>query len=124
MTQSDRIYLASPNMNGSEIGYINSAFEKNRIAPYGENLELFEEQVRNFIGVSSSVAVSSGTAGIHMGLMYLGVGPGDIVFCSDATFSASCNPIKYLSAEPCFIDSDEKTWNISPAALKKAFEDA
>jgi len=120
----DRIYLASPHMGGKEEKYIKEAFETNWIAPLGANVNGFEEDICKYTGVKSATALTSGTAAIHLGLKCLGVEKGDIIFCQSLTFSASCNPIIYEGATPVFIDSDYKTWNMDPKALKKAFEDA
>ncbi len=121
---SSRIYLSSPHMCGKEQEYIQEAFDTNWIAPLGANVTGFEEDVCNYTGAKAATALSSGTAAIHLGLKCLGVSKGDIVFCQSLTFSASCNPILYEGAIPVFIDSDYKTWNMDPLALKKAFEDA
>ncbi len=122
----ERIYLASPHMSeeGYEQTYVKEAFETNWVAPLGPNVTKFETELANYVGVKSASALSSGTAAIHLGLKALGVKSGDVVFCSTLTFSASCNPILYLGATPVFIDSDSKTWNMCPKALKLAFEDA
>lgn len=121
-----RIYLASPHMSeeGYEQAYVKEAFDTNWVAPLGPNVNQFEQELADYVGVKSASALSSGTAAIHLGLKALGVGEGDTVFCSTLTFSASCNPILYLGATPVFIDSDAATWNMCPKALKKAFEDA
>lgn len=110
-------------MSGNEQNYINQAFQQNWIAPLGPNVDEFEKQFAGYIGVKSAAAVSSGTAAIHLALRILGVGKGDTVFCSTLTFVASANPIIYQGAEPIFIDSEPDTWNMSPVALEKAFED-
>lgn len=117
-----RIHLSSPHMSGLELGFIHDAFEKNWIAPLGENVDEFEKSVSEYLGEGHCVALSSGTAAIHLGLKYLGVKKGDIVFCSSLTFSGSSNPILYLGAIPVFIDSDYETWNMDPKALEKAYE--
>lgn len=117
-----RIHLSSPHMSGNELGFIHDAFEKNWIAPLGENVDEFEKAVSDYIGDGYCVALSSGTAAIHLGLKYLGVKKGDIVFCSSLTFSGTSNPILYLGATPVFIDSDYETWNMDPKALEKAYE--
>ena len=119
-----KIYLASPHMSEEkyEEKYIKEAFDTNWLSTVGENLNKFEESVREYLGVKASVAVASGTAGIHLGLKVLGVEKDDIVFVSDLTFSASVNPIIYQNATPVFIDSEYQTWNMSPKALEKAFE--
>ena len=109
---------------GYEQAYVKEAFDTNWVAPLGPNVNQFEHELADYVGVKSASALSSGTAAIHLGLKALGVGEGDTVFCSTLTFSASCNPILYLGATPVFIDSDAATWNMCPKALKKAFEDA
>lgn len=118
----DRIYLSSPHMGGEEMKYIQEAFDTNWVAPLGKNVEMFEKEMCEYIGRANAVALASGTAAIHLGLKYLGVQEGDIVFCSSFTFSGSCNPILYLGAKPVFIDSDYESYNMSPEALKKAYE--
>lgn len=118
----DRIYLSSPHMGGEEMKYIQEAFDTNWIAPLGKNVENFEKDMCAYTGRPYAVALSSGTGAIHLGLKYLGVGEGDIVFCSSFTFSGTCNPIMYLGAKPVFIDSDYDSYNMSPEALKKAYE--
>lgn len=122
LTKTDkRIYLSSPHMSGYEMNYINEAFDTNWVAPLGANVDGFEDEVCAYTDAKCAVALVSGTSAIHLGLKYLGVGKGDIVFCSSLTFSASANPILYLGAIPVFIDSDYETWNMSPVALEKAF---
>lgn len=118
------IYLASPHMSeeGYEKFFIKEAFDTNWIAPLGENVTEFEREMEEKLGAGAAVALSAGTAAIHMALKAIGVGEGDLVFCQSLTFSASANPITYVNAKPVFIDSDEETWNMSPSALQKAFE--
>lgn len=118
----DRIYLSSPHMCGEEMKYIQEAFDTNWVAPLGKNVEMLEKEMCQYLGKSKAVALASGSAAIHLGLKYLGVGEGDIVFCSSFTFSGSCNAIDYCKATPVFIDSDYETYNMSPVALKKAYE--
>lgn len=120
----NRIYLSSPHMSdeGYEMKYIQEAFDTNWIAPLGNNVNEFEKELANKIGVKSAAALSSGTAAIHMALKAAGVGSGDIVFCPSLTFSATANPIIYQNAIPVFIDCDLKTWNMSPVALEEAFK--
>jgi dTDP-4-amino-4,6-dideoxygalactose transaminase len=122
--EKKRIYLSSPHMSdeGYELQYINEAFESNWIAPLGPNVDAFEKEFAEKVGAKHAAAVSSGTAAMHLALMAAGVGKGDIVFCQSLTFAASANPIVYQNAIPVFIDSDFKTWNMCPKALKKAFE--
>jgi len=109
-------------MGGNEEKYVKEAFDTNWIAPLGENVTQFENAVKSYTGTKAACALSSGTGGLHLALDLLGVGPGDIVFCSSLTFIATANPIMYLGAEPVFIDSDLDSWNMSPYALRKAFE--
>jgi pyridoxal phosphate-dependent aminotransferase EpsN len=111
-------------MSGKEQKYIKEAFETNWIAPLGPNVDEFEKEIANYVGANEAVAVSSGTAAIHLALSLLDVKNGDKVFCSSLTFVASANPIIYQGAEPVFIDSEPETWNMSPQALEKAFNDA
>lgn len=119
-----RIHLSTPHMSGREIKYIKEAFQTNWIAPLGPNVEEFEKEIASYVGVKGAVAVSSGTAAIHLALSLLNVQKGDIVFCSSLTFIASANPILYQGAEPVFIDSEPDTWNMSPIALEQALVDA
>lgn len=117
-----RIYLSSPHMCGEEIKYINEAFDTNWIAPLGPNVNGFEKEICEYTGAKVATALVSGTSAIHLALKCLGVGVGDIVFCSTLTFSATANPIIYQGAEPIFIDCNYETWNMCPIALQKAFE--
>ena len=119
-----RIFLASPHMSeeGYEKEYIKEAFDTNWIAPLGENVNKFEEELSQYVGAKCGAALSAGTAAIHMALKALDIKEGDIVFCSSLTFSATANPIIYQNATPVFIDCDRETWNMDPEALKKAFE--
>ena len=119
-----KIYLASPHMGGEELEFIKEAFDTNWIAPLGPNVSSFENEMCQYTKVKSATALSSGTSAIHLALKCLGVGQGDIVFCSTLTFSATANPIIYQGAEPVFIDSEYKSWNMCPIALQKAFDDA
>ena len=107
---------------GIFLEYINSAFATNMVIPLGPNVTEFEKRMCDYSGKKRAVALSSGTAAIHLALKLAGVERGDIVFCQSLTFSASANPIMYQHATPVFIDSEEETWNMSPAALEKAFE--
>ncbi len=118
-----RIFLSSPTMNGTEQSYIEEAFETNWIAPLGKNVNEFENELASYVGSRYGAALSAGTAAIHLGLKALGVKQDDIVFCSDLTFSATCNPICYEKAIPVFIDSEEESWNMDPVALEKAFQE-
>lgn len=118
----ERILLSSPHMGGTEEKYVQEAFDTNWIAPLGNNVNEFENQIKEYTGAKAACALSSGTAGIHIALDLLRVQKDDIVFCSSLTFIASANPILYLGAEPVFIDSDLESWNMSPIALEKAFK--
>ena len=120
----ERILLASPHMSneGYEQEYIKEAFDTNWIAPLGENVDKFEEEIANYANIESATALSAGTAAIHMALKALDVKRGDIVFCQSLTFSATANPIIYQDATPVFIDSEYETWNMDPKALEQAFE--
>lgn len=121
---NDKIFLASPHMSaqGYEKEYIKEAFDTNWIAPLGANVTGFEREVCRFVGAKAATALSSGTAAMHMAIKLAGVKPGDRVFCQSLTFSATVNPVVYENAKPVFIDSEYDTWNMSPAALRKAFE--
>ena len=120
----NRIYLSSPHMSeeGYEQQFIKEAFDTNWIAPLGTNVNEFEKELANYVGIGHAAALSAGTAAIHLALKAAGVKAGDIVFCPSLTFSATANPIIYQNAVPVFIDCDYETWNMSPAALEKAFE--
>ena len=115
------ILLATPHMGETERQFVDDAFRTNWIAPIGPNVDAFEKELAEVVGVDHAAAVSSGTAAIHLALRLFEVGQGDIVFCSTFTFIASANPILYLGATPVFIDSDESSWNMSAAALERAF---
>ena len=117
-----RIYLSSPTMHGEEQEFIQEAFDTNWVAPLGPNVNAFEAEVAEYTGCGHAAALSAGTAAIHLSLKLLDVKQGDVVFVSDLTFSASCNPIVYEKATPVFIDAEPDTWNMSPEPLKKAFE--
>lgn len=119
----DRIFLSSPHMSeeGYEMEYVKEAFDTNWIAPLGENVNKFEEELATKVGSKSAAALSSGTSAIHLALKASGVEAGDIVFCPTLTFSATANPIIYQNATPVFIDSNEETWNMCPEALEEAF---
>jgi pyridoxal phosphate-dependent aminotransferase EpsN len=116
-----RIFLSTPHMSGYEEKFVSDAFKSNWIAPLGPNVDEFEREIANYVGVNGATALSSGTAAIHLALKLTGVKEDDTVFCSSLTFSASANPILYQAASPVFIDSEPETWNMSPVALKNAF---
>lgn len=129
-----KVWLASPTMHGEEQKYVNRAFELNWITTAGENVNEVEKITAEYIGMPHAVALSCGTAALHMAVKLAGeelygkpkVGEGTLkgkkVFCSDVTFDATVNPVVYEGGEPVFIDTEYDTWNMSPEALKKAFE--
>lgn len=119
---ANRIWLSSPHLGEEETAFVEEAFRTNWIAPLGPHVDGFEREVAAYAGVGHAAALSSGTAAIHLGLLLLGVKPGDTVFCSSLTFVGSSNPILYCGARPVFIDSEPESWNMSPAALERAFE--
>lgn len=120
--EGKRIYLASPTMHGLEQKFVQEAFDTNWIAPVGPHVNAFEKEISEYTGAKYAAALSAGTAAIHLAVKLLGIGEGDVVFCSDLTFAASCNPVCYEHATPVFIDSEPGTWNMSPDALARAFE--
>ena len=122
MNDRSRIYLSCPTMHGDEQRFVAEAFETNWVAPLGPNVNNFESEIAAYTGCGYAAALSAGTAAIHLGLKLLGVQQGDVVFVSSLTFSASCNPIVYEKATPVLIDAEPDTWNMSPEALRKAFE--
>lgn len=118
------ILLSTPHMGESELDFVQQAFTTNWIAPLGPNVDAFEHEIAELVGAKHGVALSSGTAAIHLALLLLGVGPGDSVFCSSLTFAASVNPIVYQGAQPVLIDSEPDSWNMSPRALERALSEA
>ncbi len=120
----NRIYLSLAQMGGREQDFIREAFDTNWVVPLGPNVDAFERELADFIGQDRHVvALSAGTAAIHLGLVQLGVGRDDEVICQSFTFSASANPIAYQGARPVFVDSEPDTWNLSPALLEEAILD-
>lgn len=117
-----KIYLSSPTMYGEEQQFIKEAFDTNWIAPLGANVAGFEKELGKYIGVSHVAALSAGTAALHMAVKLLGIKSGDIVLCSDLTFSATVNPVAYENGTMVFIDSEKDTWNMSPEALRRAIK--
>src|SRR5699024_7164626 len=111
-------------MSGREQKYIEEAFDLNWIAPLGNNVDGFEQELATYNNIKDVAVVSSGTSAIHLALRLLDVQPNDTVFCSSLTFVASANPILYEKATPVLIDSEEDTWNMSPEALERALKDA
>ena len=117
-----RLYLSPPDVGQAEIEHVLDAFQSNWVAPVGPNLDLFEKEFAAVVGSRHAVAVSSGTAALHLALRLAGVGPGDEVLCSSLTFIASAAPILYLGAWPVFIDSEERSWNMDPALACEVIE--
>ena len=117
-----RLYLSPPDMGGAEFHYIQQAFASNWIAPVGPNIDSFEKQFATTVGSKYAVALSSGTAALHLALRLAGVGPGDEVLCSSLTFIASASPITYVGATPVFIDSEEISWNMDSAIACEIIE--
>jgi pyridoxal phosphate-dependent aminotransferase EpsN len=119
-----RVYLSPPHLGLEEQKFVQEAFDTNWVAPLGPNVDAFEKELAARVHVPHAAALSSGTAALHLGLALLGVRPGDEVIVSSLTFAASANPVTYLNATPVFVDSEEATWNMDPARLEEALEDA
>lgn len=119
---SRKVWLASPTMHGPELEYVRKAYETNWMSTVGENINEIEKMASEMVGVKYAVALSCGTAALHMAMKLAGVKPGDKVFASDMTFDATVNPIVYEGGIPVFIDTEYDTWNMDPVALEKAFE--
>jgi dTDP-4-amino-4,6-dideoxygalactose transaminase len=115
-----RIYLSPPDLSGREREHLMQAFDSNWITTLGPAVDAFEHEMCDYLGVKHAVALSSGTAALHLALLELGVNRGDVVLCSDLTFVASANPIIYVGGEPVFVDSDRQSWNMDPVALEGA----
>lgn len=119
----ERILLSLAHMGGTEKNWVDEAFRTNWIVPLGPNVDEFERRLEEYLGDGKLVALSAGTAALHLGLVMLGVGKDDEVICQSFTFSASANPICYQGAKPVFVDSEPETWNMCPVALEKAIID-
>lgn len=117
-----KVWLSSPTMHGDEIKYVEEAYKTNWMSTVGENINEVERMTCEKVGCKYAVALSAGTAALHMAVKLAGVKPGDKVFCSDMTFSATVNPITYEGGIPVFIDTEYDSWNMDPEALKKAFK--
>ena len=118
----NKVWLATPTMHGDELKYITEAYETNWMSTVGANINEVEKQIAEKVGCGNAVALSSGTAALHMAAKLAGIKQGQKVFCSDMTFAATLNPVVYEGAEPIFIDTEYDTWNMDPVALEKAFE--
>ena len=117
-----KVWLSTPTMHGEELKYITEAYETNWMSTVGENINEVERLACEKIGCKYAVALSAGTAALHLAVKLTGVKPGDKVFCSDMTFCATVNPVVYEGGIPVFVDTEYDTWNMDPIALKKAFE--
>ena len=117
-----KIWLSSPTMHGAELTYMQQAYDTNWMSTLGENINEIERLACEKIGCNYAVALSCGTAALHMAVKLAGVKPGDNVFCTDMTFGATVNPVVYEHANPIFVDTEYDTWNMDPVALEKAFE--
>lgn len=116
----ERIMLSRVHLGGTEQKYIDEAFADDWVVPLGPHVDEFERRLEHYLGMDHVVALSAGTAAIHLGLVMLGVGPGDEVICQSMTFAASCNPIVYQGAQPVFVDSEPQTMNIDPGQLERS----
>lgn len=117
-----RIYLSSPTMHGLEMKYIQEAFDTNWVAPLGKNVDEFEREMAAYVGVKHAAALVSGTSALHLAIKLCDVKPGDVVICSDLTFSATVNPVSYEGGIQVFVDSEYDTWNMDPRALEIALK--
>ena len=117
-----KVWLSSPTMHGDELKYVTEAYETNWMSTVGENINEVERQIAKYVGVKYAVGLSAGTAALHLCMKLAGVRPGQKVFCSDMTFSATVNPVTYEGGVPIFIDTEYDTWNMDPVALDKAFD--
>lgn len=117
-----KIWLSSPTMHGEELEYVTEAYETNWMSTVGKNIDEVERLITEKVGCKYAVALSCGTVALHLAVRLAGVKPGDRVFCSDMTFDATVNPVKYEGGEAVFIDTEYATWNMDPTALEKAFK--
>ena len=118
----NKVWLSTPTMHGEELEYVTQAYRTNWMSTVGENINEVERLAAEKVGVKYAVALSAGTAALHLAMKLAGVKPGDKVFCSDMTFGATVNPVVYEGGVPVFIDTEYDTWNMDPKALEKAFE--
>ena len=118
----NKVWLATPTMHGEELKFVTEAYETNWMSTVGQNINEIEAMAAAHVGCKYAVALSCGTAALHLAVKLAGVKPGDKVFCSDVTFAATVNPIVYEKAVPVFIDTEYDTWNMDPVALEKAFQ--
>jgi dTDP-4-amino-4,6-dideoxygalactose transaminase len=123
MNSPSRLYLSPPHLGQLEQTYVAEAFASNWVSPVGPHLDAFEKEVAAYCGSRHALALSSGTAALHLALIGIGVARGDEVWCSTLTFAGSANPISYCGAAPVFVDCDERSWNCDPALLAQALDD-
>lgn len=119
---SNRVWLSTPTMHGDELEYVTQAYKTNWMSTVGENINVIEQDISKIVGCKYAVALSCGTSALHLAIKLTGLKPGERVFCTDMTFSATVNPIVYENGVPVFIDSEYETWNMDPLSLEKAFE--
>ena len=117
-----KIWLASPTLHGDELNYMQEAYDTNWMSTVGENINVIEKQICEKVGCENAVALSCGTAALHLAVKLAGVKQGNNVFCTDMTFAATLNPVLYEKGNPIFIDTEYDTWNMDPQALERAFE--
>ena len=120
---SNRILLSSPHTDGRELAYVRRAFEQNQVAPVGEQINRFENEIAEFTGADHVAALNSGTAALHLALCIAGIGSGDEVICPTFTYAATVFPVRYQQATPVFVDSEPGSWNIDPQLLEDAIKD-
>ena len=119
-----RVYLSAPHLGTDEIVLVQEAFANNWVSPLGPHVDAFEQEMAARHGVAAAVALSSGTAALHLALIVQGVGRGDTVWCASLTFCGSANPIAYVGATPVFVDCERQSWNIDPALVAQGLDDA
>src|SRR5688572_11260713 len=119
-----RIYLSPPDLAGTELALLGDAVGSGWIAPLGPHVDGFEADAAAKLGVPHALALSSGTAALHLAMLVLDIKPGEEVWCSDLTFAATANAVRYVGATPVFLDSDRATWNMNPGLLREALDDA
>lgn len=118
----NKVWLSSPTMHGDELKYVTEAYETNWMSTVGKNINEVERMISEKVGCKYAVALSAGTAALHLAMKLANIKHGDYVFCSDMTFAATVNPVTYEGGIPVFIDTEYDTWNMDPVALEKAFE--
>lgn len=120
--KEERIFLSTPTMHQEELAFIQDAFATNWIAPLGPHVDAFEKEMAAYVGMEHAAALSSGTGALHLAIKLCGIGPGDIVLCSDLTFAATVNPVSYEGGTQVFIDAERESWNMNPVLLEAALQ--